>query len=272
MCGGMSPSSHETRSVLFFDGFLWIQFGSVFVRVVPRSRALLLSRLSPLPAAASRFLRTLAAAGSVLPAVLVPSPSPAARRFATQPANPSPNRSSRSPTEIRTPLDDGCDFEHWQIQMVAPPGDKANPDVPRDEIIDGYIKSSRPSLRSSELGSEDEARMKIYSVSTRHYFAFGALVSEEIAKKLNELPNVRWILPDSYRDVKNKVYGGEPFIDGKVVPYDPKYHEEWVRNNDIMNRHGLCNCYKWRRHFERRRENTQGETASSAKLPVSPHT
>lgn len=32
--------------------------------------------------------------------------------------------------------------------------------------------------------SEDEARMKIYSVSTRHYFAFGALVSEELSYKL----------------------------------------------------------------------------------------
>ncbi|XP_048527810.1 multiple organellar RNA editing factor 8, chloroplastic/mitochondrial-like [Triticum urartu] len=204
----------------------------------------LLSRLSPLPAAASRFLFLLAAAGSVLPAVLVPSPAlapgAATRRFAMQPANPSPNRSICSPAEIRTPLDDGCDFEHWQIQMVAPPGDKANPDVPHDEIIAGYIKTL-----AQVIGSEDEARMKIYSVSTRHYFAFGALVSEEITQKLNELPNVRWILPDSYPDVKKRRSGcmsfcisGEPFIDGKVVPYDPKYHEEWVRNNDIMNRHG----------------------------------
>lgn len=32
--------------------------------------------------------------------------------------------------------------------------------------------------------SEEEARMKIYSVSTRHYFAFGALVSEELSYKL----------------------------------------------------------------------------------------
>jgi len=32
--------------------------------------------------------------------------------------------------------------------------------------------------------SEEEARMKIYSVSTRHYFAFGALVSEELSIKL----------------------------------------------------------------------------------------
>lgn len=32
--------------------------------------------------------------------------------------------------------------------------------------------------------SEEEARMKIYSVSTRHYFAFGALVPEELSYKL----------------------------------------------------------------------------------------
>lgn len=32
--------------------------------------------------------------------------------------------------------------------------------------------------------SEEEARMKIYSVSTRCYYAFGALVSEEISYKI----------------------------------------------------------------------------------------
>jgi len=86
--------------------------------------------------------------------------------------------------------------------------------------------------------SEEEARMKIYSVSTRHYFAFGALVSEELSYKLKgicafepsgfcldfmltrvsyawfcfgiaELPGVRWVLPDSYLNVKEKDYGGK---------------------------------------------------------------
>lgn len=32
--------------------------------------------------------------------------------------------------------------------------------------------------------SEEEARMKVYSVSTRHYYAFGALVSEELSYKI----------------------------------------------------------------------------------------
>ncbi|KAI5015869.1 hypothetical protein ZWY2020_059408 [Hordeum vulgare] len=106
-----------------------------------------------------------------------------------------------------------------------------------------------------------EARMKIYSVSTRHYFAFGALVSEELSYKLKELPKVRWVLPDSYLDVRNKDYGGEPFIDGQAVPYDPKYHEEWVRNNARANERSRRNDrprnFDRSRNFERRRENTQ---------------
>ncbi|KAL7601358.1 hypothetical protein Lser_V15G24480 [Lactuca serriola] len=53
----------------------------------------------------------------------------------------------------------------------------------------------------------DEARMKIYSVSTRCYYAFGVLVSEEFSYKIKELPGVHWDLPDSYLDVKNKDYG-----------------------------------------------------------------
>uniref|UniRef100_A0A803LXF6 MORF/ORRM1/DAG-like MORF domain-containing protein n=1 Tax=Chenopodium quinoa TaxID=63459 RepID=A0A803LXF6_CHEQI len=91
---------------------------------------------------------------------------------------------------------EGCDFEHWLV-VVEPP----DPQLTRDDIIDVYIKTL-----ARIIGSEEEARMKIYSVSTRHYFAFGALVSEELSYKLKELPNVRWVLPDSYMDVKNKTY------------------------------------------------------------------
>uniref|UniRef100_A0A0E0LYK4 MORF/ORRM1/DAG-like MORF domain-containing protein n=1 Tax=Oryza punctata TaxID=4537 RepID=A0A0E0LYK4_ORYPU len=230
--------------------------------MVSASRFVLLSRL---PAAAasssSRFLRPLAAAGSLLPAALAPSAPPAAgtRCFATQPAtsslrDSSPNWSTRPPKE--TILLDGCDFEHWLVVVEQPPGDPSNPEPTRDEIIDGYIKTL-----AQIVGSEDEARHKIYSVSTRHYFAFGALVSEELSYKLKELPNVRWVLPDSYLDVRNKDYGGEPFINGEAVPYDPKYHEEWVRNNARANERSRRNDrprnFDRSRNFERRRENMQ---------------
>jgi hypothetical protein len=161
---------------------------------------------------------------------------------------------NRPPKE--TILLDGCDFEHWLVIMDPPPGNPADPDVPREEIIDGYIKTL-----AKVVGSEEEARHKIYSVSTRHYFAFGALVSEELSYKIKELPNVNWVLPDSYLDVKNKDYGGEPFINGEAVPYDPKYHEEWVRNNARANERSRRNDrprnFDRSRNFERRRENVQ---------------
>ncbi|XP_010463450.1 PREDICTED: multiple organellar RNA editing factor 8, chloroplastic/mitochondrial-like [Camelina sativa] len=135
---------------------------------------------------------------------------------------PNPNCSNRPPPEETNELEfDGCDYEHWLVVMDTPEGD-----LTRDEIIDSYIKTL-----AQVVGSEEEARMKIYSVSHRCYFAFGALVSQDVSLKINDLPKVKYVLPDSYMDVKKKDYGGEPFINGKAVPYDPKYHEEWMRNN-----------------------------------------
>ncbi|XP_024968471.1 multiple organellar RNA editing factor 8, chloroplastic/mitochondrial-like [Cynara cardunculus var. scolymus] len=160
-----------------------------------------------------------------------------------------PNWTNRPPKE--TILLDGCDFEHWLVVVEKPEGEPT-----RDEIIDSYINTL-----AQVVGSYDEARMKIYSVSTRCYYAFGALVSEELSYKIKELPGVRWVLPDSYLDVKNKDYGGEPFIDGKAVPYDPKYHEEWIRNNARANERNRRNDrprnFDRSRNFERRRENMQ---------------
>ncbi|RAL49881.1 hypothetical protein DM860_002172 [Cuscuta australis] len=71
----------------------------------------------------------------------------------------------------------GCDFEHWLVVVEKPEG---NPT--RDEIIDSYIK-----LLARVVGSEEEARMRIYSVSTRCYYTFGAFVPEELSYKLKEL-------------------------------------------------------------------------------------
>ncbi|XP_075487060.1 uncharacterized protein LOC142526499 [Primulina tabacum] len=170
----------------------------------------------------------------------------ASRHTSSSLNDPNPNWSNRPPKE--TILLDGCDFEHWLVVMEKPENEPT-----RDEIIDSYIKTL-----AMVVGSEEEARMKIYSVSTRHYFAFGALVSEELSYKLKELPKVRWVLPDSYLDVRNKDYGGEPFINGQAVPYDPKYHEEWVRNNARANERNRRNDrprnFDRSRNFERRRD------------------
>ncbi|CAI9286528.1 unnamed protein product [Lactuca saligna] len=181
-----------------------------------------------------------------------------------------PNWSNRPPKE--TILLDGCDFEHWLVVVDKPEGEPS-----RDEIIDSYINTL-----AKVIGSYDEARMKIYSVSTRCYYAFGALVPEEDSYKLKELPGVRWVLPDSYLDVKNKDYGGEPFIDGKAVPYDPKYHEEWIRNNSKANERNRRNDrprnFDRSRNFDRRRENMQnnrlppgGSMGGAPPSPPPPH-
>ncbi|KAK5844452.1 hypothetical protein PVK06_000592 [Gossypium arboreum] len=206
--------------------------------------------ITPSPPPSLSLLRRLRAPPCY--SLLRDSLSPAVKSFSTRAArsslnDPNPNYSNRPPKE--TILLDGCDFEHWLV-VVEPPKE----DATRDDIIDSYIKTL-----AQVVGSEDEARMKIYSVSTRHYYAFGALVSEEVSYKLKELPGVRWVLPDSYLDVKNKDYGGEPFINGQAVPYDPKYHEEWVRNNARANERNRRNDrprnYDRSRNYERRREN-----------------
>ncbi|WOL01780.1 multiple organellar RNA editing factor 8, chloroplastic/mitochondrial-like isoform X2 [Canna indica] len=210
-------------------------------RAVPIPGASPLLRLRPLLAAADCLTRPGLAESGL-------------RCFSSQPTNsslndPSPNWSNRPPKE--TILLDGCDFEHWLVVVETP-----DPSLTRDEIIDSYIKTL-----AQVLGSEEEAKMSIYSVSTKHYFAFGCKVSEEISYKIKPLPKVRWVLPDSYLDVKNKDYGGEPFIDGKAAPYDPKYHEEWVRNNaraqERSRRSDRPRNFDRSRNFERRRENMQ---------------
>ncbi|KAL4387293.1 hypothetical protein GQ457_09G005220 [Hibiscus cannabinus] len=126
----------------------------------------------------------------------------------------------------RTPvLVEGCDYEHWFVVMEAPKGYPL-----RDEIFDTYIKTL-----AMALGSEEEAKKSIYSVSTKYYYAFGCKIPEDLAFRIKSLPNVKWVLPDSYIDGQgDNSYGGEPFIDGKVVPYDNKYHSDWIqtRNDD----------------------------------------
>ncbi|KAE8708727.1 Multiple organellar RNA editing factor 7 [Hibiscus syriacus] len=126
----------------------------------------------------------------------------------------------------RTPvLVEGCDYEHWFVVMEAPKGYPL-----RDEIVNTYIKTL-----AMALGSEEEAKKSIYSVSTKYYYAFGCKVPEDLAFKIKSLPNVKWVLPDSYLgDHGDNSYGGEPFIDGKVVSYDDKYHSGWIptRNED----------------------------------------
>jgi hypothetical protein len=45
------------------------------------------------------------------------------------------------------------------------------------------------------------------------------------------------------------LYAGEPFVNGFAVPYDPKYHLEWMKNNGRSN--DRPRSFDRSRHFER---------------------
>ncbi|KAL5804693.1 hypothetical protein ACOSQ3_031493 [Xanthoceras sorbifolium] len=245
----LTPTTTKPLAFLFSRSFSSASIAPFLTKPTSASSLSLLRRLRPLAGAgASYFGRSL----------------PDFRGLSTRATSSSlndqnPNWSNRPPKE--TILLEGCDFEHWLVVMEPPPENTT-----RDEIIDSYIKTL-----AIVLGSEEEARMKIYSVSTRCYYAFGALVPEEVSLKIKELPRVRWVLPDSYLDVKNKDYGGEPFINGQAVPYDPKYHEEWIRNNSRANERNRRNdrprSFDRSRNYERRRENMQTAPPPGGNMP-----
>ncbi|XP_068663694.1 multiple organellar RNA editing factor 3, mitochondrial-like [Aristolochia californica] len=151
--------------------------------------------------------------------------------------DPSPNWSNRPPKE--TILLDGCDYEHWLIVMEFP----ENPKPSEDEMIASYVRTL-----AAVVGSEEEAKKKIYSVCTATYTGFGALVSEELSYKVKEQPGVLWVLPDSYLDVPNKDYGGDLFVDGKVI-HRPQFY--FNARQQTKNRP--------RPRYDRRRETMQVE-------------
>ncbi|THG12904.1 hypothetical protein TEA_021382 [Camellia sinensis var. sinensis] len=62
-------------------------------------------------------------------------------------------------------------------------------------------------VRRRENMREEEAKQKIYNVSCERYFGFGCEIDEETSNKLEGLPGVLFVLPDSYVDPENKDYG-----------------------------------------------------------------
>ncbi|PON33130.1 hypothetical protein PanWU01x14_355210 [Parasponia andersonii] len=115
------------------------------------------------------------------------------------PLNSGSNFSDRPPTEM-APLFPGCDYQHWLIVMDKPGGEGAT----KQQMIDCYIQTL-----AKVLGSEEEAKKKIYNVSCERYFGFGCEIDEETSNKLEGLPGVLFVLPDSYVDPEYKDYGGK---------------------------------------------------------------
>ncbi|KAL9301531.1 hypothetical protein AtNW77_Chr2g0253841 [Arabidopsis thaliana] len=114
------------------------------------------------------------------------------------PLNSGSNFSDRPPTEM-APLFPGCDYEHWLIVMDKPGGEGAT----KQQMIDCYIQTL-----AKVVGSEEEAKKRIYNVSCERYLGFGCEIDEETSTKLEGLPGVLFVLPDSYVDPENKDYGG----------------------------------------------------------------
>ncbi|KAL6953260.1 Multiple organellar RNA editing factor 2, chloroplastic [Sarracenia purpurea var. burkii] len=158
------------------------------------------------------------------------------------PLNSGSNFSDRPPTEM-APLFPGCDYEHWLIVMDKPGGEGAT----KQQMIDCYIQTL-----AKVLGSEEEAKKKIYNVSCERYFGFGCEIDEETSNKLEGLPGVLFVLPDSYVDAENKDYGAELLVNGEIVQRSP---ERQRRVEPVPQRAQDRPRYNDRTRYVRRREN-----------------
>ncbi|KAM0825153.1 hypothetical protein ACQ4PT_069734 [Festuca glaucescens] len=197
-------------------------------------------------AAAMDLLRPAAASSSLLLRRLG-----GARGMARRPGGDgySPARSgggggARAPTEM-APLFPGCDYEHWLIVMDKPGGEGAS----KQQMIDCYIHTL-----AKVLGSEEEAKKKIYNVSCERYFGFGCEIDEETSNKLEGIPGVLFVLPDSYVDPEHKDYGAELFVNGEIVQRSP---ERQRRVEPVPQRASDRPRYNDRTRYARRRENQQ---------------
>ncbi|GFP82945.1 dag protein chloroplastic [Phtheirospermum japonicum] len=158
------------------------------------------------------------------------------------PLNSGSNFNDRPPTEM-APLFPGCDYEHWLIVMDKPGGEGAT----KQQMIDCYIQTL-----AKVLGSEEEAKKKIYNVSCERYFGFGCAIDEETSNKLEGEPGVLFVLPDSYVDAENKDYGAELFVNGEIVQRSP---ERQRRVEPVPQRAQDRPRYNDRTRYVRRRDN-----------------
>ncbi|XP_071721581.1 multiple organellar RNA editing factor 2, chloroplastic-like [Rutidosis leptorrhynchoides] len=163
---------------------------------------------------------------------------------AYSPLNSGSNFSDRPPTEM-APLFPGCDYEHWLIVMDKPGGEGAT----KQQMIDCYVQTL-----AKVLGSEEEAKKKIYNVSCERYFGFGCELDEETSNKLEGLPGVLFVLPDSYVDAENKDYGAELYVNGEIVQRSP---ERQRRVEPVPQRVQDRPRYNDRTRYVRRRENSR---------------
>jgi len=86
----------------------------------------------------------------------------------------------------------------------------------REEMIETYLQTL-----AKVVGSYEEAKKRMYALSTTTYQGFQCQVTEEMSNKFKDLPGVVFILPDSYIDPVNKEYGGDKYENGVITPRAP---------------------------------------------------
>ncbi|KAF6141659.1 hypothetical protein GIB67_001211 [Kingdonia uniflora] len=115
----------------------------------------------------------------------------------------------------------------------------------RDAIFqEGFESTSKSS--STDLSRRASAKDLKQELAAMEREIITLLVTSKQA--LKGLPDVLWVLPDSYLDVPNKDYGGDLFIDGKVI-HRPQYRRDERPQHRI----------RPRPRYDRRRETMQVE-------------
>ncbi|XP_057429826.1 multiple organellar RNA editing factor 2, chloroplastic-like [Lotus japonicus] len=205
--------------------------------VVAMARALSRSSLRLALNLPSRRLLSSSSSAMIL-ARRLPSapPFPASRftdvRFNSELTTGSPSSISEKPAAEMPPLFPGCDYNHWLIIMDKPGGEGAT----KKQMIDCYIKTL-----AKVVGSEEEAKKRIYSISCEKYLGFGCEIDEETSDKLDGKAGIMFVLPDSYVDPEYKDYGGELFVNGAIVQRPPERQKRLDRNKQPERRHERYN-------------------------------
>ncbi|KAF5743994.1 hypothetical protein HS088_TW08G00582 [Tripterygium wilfordii] len=127
-------------------------------------------------------------------------------------------------------LFEGCDYNHWLITVDFPKEAKPSP----EEMVRTYEEICAKGLNISV----EEAKKRIYACSTTTYEGFQAIMTEEESEKFNDVPQVVFVLPDSYIDPVNKEYGGDKYENGVITHRPPpvQYHRTSGRFRDQQNR------------------------------------
>ncbi|KAL3627228.1 hypothetical protein CASFOL_028591 [Castilleja foliolosa] len=127
------------------------------------------------------------------------------------------------------PLFPGCDYEHWLIVMDKPGGEGAT----KQQMIDCYIQTL-----AKILGSEEEAKQKIYNVSCERYFGFGCAIDEETSNKLEGVPGVLFVLQIHMLTLKTKTMEGFALLyrsEGLCRRSNKQLHQTIIRKQISMN-------------------------------------